>query len=284
MVFIHSRFHIFEIFPESIWAIFIGIGIGFLIQTKYGKDTHLEEALEFEPQAFFLFLLPPIMFQAGFSMSTRTFLKNILTINAYAIGATIIASFIFSLIFYYGMLHSDIPIPYIDSLHFGCFISAIDPVATISIFKSMNVNDKVYMIVFGESTLNDAVAIALSSSAESVRDTLNHGQEPHYSAIVFDSIIFFTVFFVGSIIVGIFLGVISSFLFAKLDLQRLTWLEVGLFLQCSYLPYICAEAMNLSGILAILIAGIIMRNYAYFSLSPYGQITIDHLVESIGYM
>lgn len=148
----------------------------------------------------------------------------------------------------------------------------------------MNVNDKVYMIVFGESTLNDAVAIALSSSAESVRDTLNHGQEPNYYSIVFNSIVFFTVFFIGSIIVGIVMGIISSYLFAKLDLQRLTWLEVGLFLQCAYLPYIIAEAMQLSGILAILITGIIMRNYAYFSLSPYGMITIDHLVEAIGYM
>jgi NhaP-type Na+/H+ or K+/H+ antiporter len=40
----------------------------------------------------------------------------------------------------------------------------------------------------------------------------------------------------------------------------------------------------LSGILAILIAGLAMRNYAYFSLSPYGQITIDHLVEGAGYI
>lgn len=119
MVYIHSRVHILEIFPESIWAIFIGIGVGFLIQTQFGKDRNLGKALEFEPHAFFLLLLPPIMFQAGFSMSTRTFLKNIVTINAYAIGATIIASFIFSLIFYFGMLNSDIPIPYMDSLHFG---------------------------------------------------------------------------------------------------------------------------------------------------------------------
>jgi NhaP-type Na+/H+ or K+/H+ antiporter len=59
------------------------------------------------------------MFQAGFSMSASTFFRNIVTINAFAIGATIIAAFVFSLIFYYGMLGSETPFPYIDSFHFG---------------------------------------------------------------------------------------------------------------------------------------------------------------------
>lgn len=174
----------------------------------------------------------------------------------------------FSYIFYYGMKGSTIPFPYIDSLHFGCFISAIDPVATISIFKSMHVNDNVYMIVFGESTLNDAVAIALASSTESVRELLGKGIDPNYVMLVLDSILYFLVFFFGSLIIGFVLSVINSFLFVKLDLDLFPWLEIGLFIQCAYLPYIIAEALGCSGILAILIAGITMRNYAFYSLSP----------------
>jgi NhaP-type Na+/H+ or K+/H+ antiporter len=268
MVYIHSRVHILEIFPESIWAIFIGIGLGMAISMSHSHGKGLAKSLAFEPHAFFLFLLPPIMFQAGFSMRTSTFFRNIVTINAFAIGATVIASFAFSFLFYYGMLESDIPFEYIDSLHFGCFISAIDPVATISIFKSMHVNDNIYMIVFGESTLNDAVAIALSSSVDSVRDMLGHGLEPNYVAVVFDSIVHFVVFFFGSLIVGCVLSLMTAYLFIKLDLEKLSWLEIGLFLQCAYMPYIVAEALNCSGILAILIAGITMRNYAFYSLSP----------------
>lgn len=66
----------------------------------------------------------------------------------------------------------------------------------------MHVNDRIYMIVFGESTLNDAVAIALSSSVEGIRDILGHGLEPNYVSVVFNSIVFFFVFFIGSILVG----------------------------------------------------------------------------------
>ena len=119
MAYVHHKTRILKIFPESIWAIFIGIALGVVVKYSYEGKSDLEKSLEFEPHAFFLFLLPPIMFQAGFSMSASTFFRNIVTINAFAIGATVVAAFAFSLIFYYGMLGSSMPFPYIDSLHFG---------------------------------------------------------------------------------------------------------------------------------------------------------------------
>ena len=45
------------------------------------------------------------------------------------------------------------------------------------IFKSLSVNDKIYMIVFGESTLNDAVAIALAQSVERINDMAATGMD-----------------------------------------------------------------------------------------------------------
>ena len=284
MVYLHSKSEILEVVPESIWAIFIGMALGFYIDINKSKDEYLSKEVEFEPQAFFLVLLPPIMFQAGFSLSVSTFLRNILTINAFAVGATIIASFTFSIILYYGMQWTSYNFTYLDTLHFGCFISAIDPVATISIFQSLKVNDQIYLILFGEGTLNDAVAIALSSSVESVQNTIKEGISPNYTQITMHSIGYFFVFFFASLLIGIVISVLMSYMFVKFDFDLIPWLEIGCFLQSSYLPYIVAEYMNLSGILAILATGIIMRNYAYYSLSPCGKVTIDNLVETIGYI
>ena len=73
---------------------------------------------------------------------------------------------VFSLIFWYWSQQTDYHFEYLQSLQFGFFISAVDPVATISIFRALNVNDAIFTIVFGESTLNDAAAIALSKTAE----------------------------------------------------------------------------------------------------------------------
>lgn len=49
----------------------------------------------------------------------------------------------------------------LDSYLFGALISATDPVATLSIMGAVNADPVVYNLVFGESILNDAVAIVL---------------------------------------------------------------------------------------------------------------------------
>ena len=49
-----------------------------------------------------------------------------------------------------------------ESFAFGSLISAVDPVATLAIFNALDMDPVLYMLVFGESILNDAVAIVLT--------------------------------------------------------------------------------------------------------------------------
>ena len=51
---------------------------------------------------------------------------------------------------------------FIQSFAFGCLISAVDPVATLAIFQVLDVDPVLNMLVFGESILNDAVAIVMT--------------------------------------------------------------------------------------------------------------------------
>ena len=51
----------------------------------------------------------------------------------------------------------------VESFAFGSLISAVDPVATLAIFKALDVEPVLYMLVFGESILNDAVSIVLTT-------------------------------------------------------------------------------------------------------------------------
>ena len=53
---------------------------------------------------------------------------------------------------------------YVCSFTFGALISAVDPVATLAIFRALEVNPTLNMLVFGESVLNDAVAIVMTKS------------------------------------------------------------------------------------------------------------------------
>ncbi len=84
--------------------------------------------------------------------------------------ATVLATGIYGVTFWYGTQHTDYKFSFIHSLQFGCFISAIDPVATIAIFKQLKVSELLFMMVLGEAVLNDAVAIALSYSVGHIAD------------------------------------------------------------------------------------------------------------------
>ena len=52
---------------------------------------------------------------------------------------------------------------FIQSFAFGSLVSAVDPVATLAIFQVLDVDPVLNMLVFGESILNDAVAIVMVS-------------------------------------------------------------------------------------------------------------------------
>lgn len=51
---------------------------------------------------------------------------------------------------------------FLDSLYFGALISPTDPLTILAIFNDLRVDVTLYSLVFGESVLNDAVAIVLS--------------------------------------------------------------------------------------------------------------------------
>lgn len=111
---------------------------------------------------FFLYLLPPIVLDAGYFMPARLFFENFGTIFFYAVVGTLWNSFgigisLFAIcqIEVFGL--SDISL--LQSLLFGSLISAVDPVAVLAVFENIHVNEQLYILVFGESLLNDAVTV-----------------------------------------------------------------------------------------------------------------------------
>ncbi|KHN86901.1 putative Na(+)/H(+) antiporter nhx-3 [Toxocara canis] len=110
---------------------------------------------------FFLYLLPPIALEAGYFLPNRPFFRNIGTITLYAVVGTLWNIVSIGVVLYVFSPYYSMSVPFVDLLVFATLISAVDPVAVLSVFEEINVNKLLHICVFGESLLNDAVTIVL---------------------------------------------------------------------------------------------------------------------------
>ncbi|KAJ8266936.1 hypothetical protein GJAV_G00136370 [Gymnothorax javanicus] len=166
------------------------------------QDNEMLRKVTFDPEVFFNILLPPIIFHAGYSLKRRHFFRNMGSILAYAFVGTVISCFVIGLVMYgcvmlmkqVDQLHGDFF--FTDCLFFGAIVSATDPVTVLAIFNELRVDVDLYALLFGESVLNDAVAIVLSSSIVAYQPTGDNSHTFEASAMLKS--------------LGVFLGVFSG--------------------------------------------------------------------------
>ncbi|KAF5303763.1 hypothetical protein FQA39_LY09836 [Lamprigera yunnana] len=138
------------------------------------EDSEIELKATFDPEIFFNIILPPIIFHAGYSLKRKYFFRNLGAILTYAIIGTTISSFVIGALMY-GCVQlmparMASSFTFLDTLYFGALISSTDPLTILAIFHDLHVDVNLYALVFGESVLNDAVAIVLSGSIQNYGD------------------------------------------------------------------------------------------------------------------
>ncbi|KAK8460029.1 hypothetical protein SEVIR_2G260400v4 [Setaria viridis] len=256
----------FYYLPEASGSLLIGMIVGGLANISNTQKS-TRRWFNFREDFFLLFLLPPIIFQSGFSLAPKPFFSNFGAIITFAIIGTFIASIVTGLLVYLGgLLYIIYRLPLVECMMFGALVSATDPVTVLSIFQELGTDTNLYALVFGESVLNDAVAISLYRTMATMR-THPSGQN------FFLVILRFLENFVGSMSSGIGVGLISALLFkyAALGVENLHNLESCLFVLFPYFSYMLAEGIGLSGIVSILFTGIVMKRYTFSNLSEDSQ-------------
>lgn len=146
-----------EMLPESAVLVFIGLALGVIICLT--KNMDVREALRFPMTVFLYVFVPVIIFDATYFLNKNAFFHNLVEILTYAIIGTLISTVIVGLL--YIATRTDVEFSSSEQLTFGALVSAVDPVAVIAIMESMHVNEDIYNLAFGESTLNDGVAIVM---------------------------------------------------------------------------------------------------------------------------
>uniref|UniRef100_A0AAQ5X8X3 Sodium/hydrogen exchanger n=1 Tax=Amphiprion ocellaris TaxID=80972 RepID=A0AAQ5X8X3_AMPOC len=245
----------------------------------------------FRPNMFFLLLLPPIIFESGYSLHKGNFFQNIGSITLFAVIGTAISAFIVGGgIYFLGQVRilavTTVSIVRVFSekvFAFGSLISAVDPVATIAIFNALNVDPVLNMLVFGESILNDAVSIVLTNTAEGFFSRSDNSMVTGWETFI-QALGYFLKMFFGSAALGTLTGLISALFLKHFDLRKTPSLEFGMMIIFAYLPYGLAEGIKLSGIMSILFAGIVMSHYTHHNLSPVTQILMQQTLRTVAFM
>ena len=97
----------------------------------------------------------------------------------------------------------------IEILVFASLISAVDPVAVLSIFAEVGVNPDLYFLVFGESILNDGVAVVLYNMMSVFAGMEATGVQVTSTQILLGFGSFFTVAF-GGLAIGFLYGFLTA--------------------------------------------------------------------------
>ncbi|KAK1121286.1 hypothetical protein K0M31_010589 [Melipona bicolor] len=270
----------FQYLPESVVIVFLGGAIGMIINLMSNQNIanwRKEEA--FSPTAFFLVLLPPIIFESGYNLHKGNFFQNIGSILVFAIFGTAISAFVIGAgIYLLGLAQVAYKLSFVESFAFGSLISAVDPVATVAIFHALEVDPVLNMLVFGESILNDAISIVLTTSV------LESNNATTTSEAIILGLNRFCLMFFASAGIGVVFALISALLLKHVDLRKNPSLEFGLMLVFTYAPYVLAEGIQLSGIMAILFNGIVMSHYTHFNLSTVTQITMQQTMRTLAFI
>ncbi|KAA3485320.1 sodium/hydrogen exchanger 2-like [Gossypium australe] len=198
---------------ESITALVIGVCTGVVILlTTGGKSSHL---LVFSEDLFFIYLLPPIIFNAGFQVKKKQFFRNFMTIMLFGAVGTLISFAIISAgaIQFFKELHiGDLQIG--DYLAIGAIFSATDSVCTLQVLNQ-DETPLLYSLVFGEGVVNDATSVVLFNAIQSF--DLTHIN----STIALKFVGNFFYLFISSTLLGVVTGLLSAFIIKKLYFGRI---------------------------------------------------------------
>ena len=278
--------------PRNLWMKINGTEYSYLLSgivqhaRKGSEGNELEDKSSFNPEIFFYVLLPPIIFFEGYQLQRRYFFRNLGAICTYAFfGTTISCLVVGGMVFGFNRLTGVVEtFDFPECLLFGAMISATDPVTVLAIFHDLHVDVDLYALVFGESVLNDAVAIVLYRAIETYL-AYNPSEVRQFDVFSFFTALGeFVAIFAGSLVIGCAFACVTALLTKLTKIGMFPILETALFFLMSYTTFLAAEVASWSGIVAVLFCGITQRHYTHKNLSPESTIRTSQTFELLNFL
>jgi len=197
-------------------------------------------AIHLEPKLVFNLFLPPLLYPAAIFTSWRDFRLNLRSILPLAIVLVLLTMTVTAYLF-----HHLVGLPLAVGFVFGAIISPPDAVAALAVTQNLRVPRKIIVILEGESLVNDATAFISFRFAVAAVITGTFSLAQASLQFLFVA--------AGGICVGLAVGWLIVQLQRRLDDPPVQTL---FSLLTPYVAYFSGESLHVSGILAVVIAGI----------------------------
>jgi CPA1 family monovalent cation:H+ antiporter len=256
--------------PYPIALVIAGLGLGVLLRSPLPFVGRLElDHLHLTPHLILVVFLPALLFEATLHIEATTLRKTLLPIGLLAIPGVLLTATITGALVQWGV-GFDWP----TALLFGAIVAATDPIAVLAIFKRLGVPHDLEVLVEGESLFNDGTAVVLS------RILLGIVLAGTWS--VSNGVLNFVVVVGGGLLIGLVSGTLFSRLTAKIDDHLI---EITLTTILTYGTFIAAEALDVSGVIAVVTAGLILGNVgARRGMSPTTRLALLTFWEYIAFL
>ncbi|TME10999.1 MAG: sodium:proton antiporter [Chloroflexi bacterium] len=245
--------------PYSVTLVVLGLVAGALLP----RGT-----IEVTPELVLLVLVPGLVFEAALRLDLEHLRRTFGWIVLLAAPGVVISALIVALV-----LRAATGLPFELGMVVGAMVAATDPVAVIATFRRLGVSRRLATLVEGESLANDGTALVLFSAtvaAISGGGSVSETAEAIAIAVV------------TSIGIGLAAGWLASRLIALIDDLAI---ELTISIAAAYGTYLLADGLGQSGIIATVVAGVVIGTYGRsVGLSPRALEALDVVWELIAFL
>jgi CPA1 family monovalent cation:H+ antiporter len=226
------------------------------------------QEINVSPELILGILVPPLIFEAAFQVKAKDLFRDLAPILSLAIPGVLLTTFLVGGVLYWG---TDFSLT--TALVFGSLIAATDPVAVVSLFRTLGVPHRLQLLLEGESLFNDGTAIVLFNLMVAIALTGNFN--------IGESVLNFLIVSGGGLLIGLALGLVISQAISIIDNPLI---ETTLTTVLAFGSYILAEQIHVSGVLAVVAAGIVSGNLGPRRMAPTSRILVFNFWEYAAFL
>ena len=226
--------------------------------------------IRLSPEVVLIGFLPPLLYATALRTSLVDFGRNRLAIVQLSVGLVLASTFVTALVVWWML-----PVPFAAAVAVGAVVAPPDAVAATAVARRVGMPRRMVTILEGEGLVNDATALVTLRTAIAAT-----GGAVTIWGVGLD----FIGASVGGVLVGLGVALVTGKVRAIIE-DEITDTVVSLI--TPFLAYLIAERVHASGVLAVVVAGLLLSHKSYLLQSAASRIfertiwaTIEFLLES----